>query len=328
MERVPDPPDTAIAPPPKMSSEPRQAAPSGRDLDFTEAARVIWRSKWLVALVVVLCIGAGVRFVVTFSPKYIARMIVSPLGEGLSDSGGLGAIRTAGGPISALLGGQRESPNFENLTVLISTKTVARILQEKHGILQYFFPGSWDSETKSWIRPVGDFFEFKESVKEYIGYPTWSAPTEEAIASYISENILIKPIPDTEIKEIVLEHDDRVFAKNFLTWVVSEADNIIRRGKIRGVTSNIEYLENQLARTTVAAHRTALTRMMVDQQETAMLLHSGTAFSFTLLEPVTVSDTPTRPPVSKVGMLSVAGGFVIGCMLALLIHGLRAAFRN
>lgn len=284
-------------------------------IDLRDLAAALWRGKWVLLAFALIGVVLGVMRLHEHTPKYQARMIVSPSlsTDPTMTSGGVGAgIR--GGQLGALAGlaglsiGQQEmATTFDRLKEAFKSLELAQTLDRKYGLFMRVFGASWNAETQSWIRPEGWRFELGEAIAEFLRQPTWAPPNMESLAKYIGGAVQVLEIKNSPFVEIVVEHPDPDFALNLLKTAYDEADQLLREQDRRQVEQRRSYLEERLARTSLYDMRQVVLALMAQEERSAMLLESDLPYAARTIEPAFVSSVPVAlRPAIEIGIRVVA----------------------
>jgi len=308
---------------PAPAAVPAPASEDLIDLRFLFAA--IWRGKWLLILLAFLGSLYGLRDMRNFVPQFEAAMVVAP-----SRGGGIAA--GSGGRSSRLKGvaksfgldvGGDEATTFDRLELMISSLTLARLLQQKHGFLQKVYERSWDPVGERWERPMGRRFEWEQRLRGLFNLATWSEPTVETLAQYLKGSIEIIKLELEPFRRISFAHTDPGFAYELLTTVYREADELLRQQDRAATVERRTYIQQQLQATNMLETKDVLIGMLTNEEHTAMMLQSTLPYAARIIEPAFVSSTPTSPSV--IGSLGppVAIVLALGVTLILLISLFR-----
>ncbi len=293
----------------------------------TDAYNLVWliiRGKWIILAGVVLAVLYAGYSLTKFQPVYEARMIVAPIesGSGLRLPAGLGRIASQiGFPIE-----EKTASNFDRFRVLVGSVALATRLDRKYGYVKEVFAGSWDEARMVWIPPTGFRVDMENFFRRFFPIAEWQPPTVHNLAAYIKGSVATDYLEDNPlVYEIVIQHRDRDFALTLLARVYIEAEAFLRAQEVGRAQGQLEYVRDQLARTTVSDYRLSLIQVLAEQETKMMELQADLPLVGEVIEPPTVSDQPTKPAVIFYLILGVIAGLVFGIMLVLLINFLKTA---
>ena len=208
---------------------------------------------------------------------------------------------------------------FSKFIELIQSEPLADRLQKKYNFLRFFYPGRWDWQANRWRQPSGMFFLVKQSLYEVLGAAPLPNPTAFDLAKLLQTRLTIDLVPKTGMRRISFSSKDPQIALWLLKAIYHEADEMLREDAQERSARQIAYLQQKLQTVTVTEERTALSNLLVVQEQQAMLSQSGLAFSAHLVEQPYVSDRPSSPERSLVLFTALVIGALGGALLALLI---------
>jgi len=282
------------------------------------------RRWWVILAFIAVGIYSGVGVLHNHVAPYQALMLVKPT-ENIDSRG---SQSKTGNVISSFagisLGSKRESAIFERMNVLSSSLTMARLLDEKHGLLKKVYGGSWDQSSQSWKRPTGDRFEWNERINAYLRQPTWAPPTLEDLSGYIGGAFKIESIPDSNFTRIKFTHGDPDKALYMLKTVYDEVSEYIHREELEEQVQRRRYLESQLRQTQIVEFRTVYIDLLAGVTGREMALKSGPSSKLRVLDPPYVSKNRLAPNIVQVMGVRLLASLAV----ALIILTLVAVFRS
>ena len=101
----------------------------------------------------------------------------------------------------------------------------------------------------------------------------------------------------------------------------ADADTLIRSELEQKTAHRIQYLNQALAQERNPDHQRALTKLLMDQEQIAMVLAVHEPFAATVAEPPSAAPKPSWPRKGVV----LPAGLLIGMMLGFACFGLRRA---
>ncbi|MBT3396007.1 MAG: hypothetical protein HOB82_01645 [Alphaproteobacteria bacterium] len=334
MTNVPTNPDDQQAPS-EPSADPGTppltpiALPDGGEMfDVGFVFRALLRGWWVLMLAAIAGSWFGAQNLLNFGPVYVASMTVAPavtqttstsstlrsLGEGL----GLNLGDGGGGPATT----------FDRLEVTISSLEFVQHLEEEYDIIRTTFAGGWDSQTQSWIKPSGRRFEFEQGIRERLHLPTWSAPTTQSFAEFLSGAIAIRKETGSPFTTVSTRSADPVFALWLLDTVYREADAFVREADLRATRQRKAYLEEQIRETAVLEFREMFVGLLANEERRLMLTQTDLPYAAQVIEQPFVSSQPTSPNLVQDFWVLVFGWILGGSLLVLLVALIRSGSRR
>jgi hypothetical protein len=285
-----------------------QAAKAGRATGFVTFGLTLLMALLLLAIV---------------KPTYTAQILIAEK----ADSADLAPARSALNLIGGLSGTGGGAPSqFKLLGDVVTSNALAKVLDEKYGMVKVIYADQWDRHTHSWIKPSGLLASIKAGIKAILQMPAWTPPDYRDLATYLASNVhLISSAPallgTASAYSLQYNNGDPHFAAYFLTAVFTEADALMRQRHEAELQKNVAYLQRRLAQTTEVGYREALTQIVADQEKQLMVLHGDTTYTAEIVDGAVSPKLPSFPNVKLTLVLTViVGGFL--ALIASIAQGL------
>jgi hypothetical protein len=295
-----------------------------------QIAAALLRGWILILLGIALGVWSAANDLRATSYQYRAQMQVtqaqSNSGGGLSTTGGLAALATAGFPLG------QNGDEFRLYLDSLKTRDIADELAKDPVIMHTLFASEWDQASQSWHEPpppTGTDAWIKR-IEDWLGFPsvTWHAPDGESLEGVLGQIVNIEQDPRRiYVATVSVTYYDPQFALKLLNILHKAADNALRQKSIRRTTDYIAFLNNLLSKVTVVEHRTAIAQALSDQEKAAMIAQSGSAYAAEPFERPWVGTSPVSPkPMQSLAQGAFLGA-LLGSLLALLKWGTAARVR-
>jgi hypothetical protein len=252
---------------------------------------------------------------------YQVQMQVTPAQRNgdtsLNTGGGLAALANLGLP------SLQTGSDFRLYLDLLTSRNIADELAKNPTIMHRIYSYEWNETTQSWREPslVGRIATARKRIDDFLGYPVvpWHEPDGESLLGFIGYYVSIQQDPKRPyIAKIVMTYPDRQFALQFLSELHRVADNALREKALQRTMEYIAYLSDTLGKVTVAEHRAALAQALSEQEKSAMIARSGSAFAAEVFERPWASSFPSSPTPMQTLLKGVLFGAAAGSFLALL----------
>ena len=161
----------------------------------------------------------------------------------------------------------------------------------------------YNHETKSWVRDApanrGVVPSYIEAHKEY---SEMISMTKDRLTGHVS---------------LKVEHVSPIFAKEFLSLVINEANNVQRNIDVDSSTKALLYLRDQLSKTPQVEIRDSISKLIENQLETQMMASIHDDYVLMTLESPFTPERKSGPIRSLIVILST----LVGVFLALVLFG-------
>jgi uncharacterized protein involved in exopolysaccharide biosynthesis len=196
---------------------------------------------------------------------------------GLGDLAGLGPARS------------------ETIEYLHARTLIGAYIQENQ-LLPLLFPDRWNESTKSWKASSAGPPTLGDGVRKF-----------QEVCSVIDDR-------RADVIRITLRWPNRALAASWINGIVDKADNDLRQQSLREAERSIEYLKNELARTTVLPLQEAIARLLEEQVKTMMYTRARDRFALRVIDAATVPGPRETVPPGRLAMLLI--GTLLGAVLA------------
>ena len=286
------------------------------EVDLRELISVVWKEKIAIIVATGVVALSSIFISLSLTNYYTSEAVViardqqdTPLSEfsGLASLAGVN-LDNAGSSLFKMMA-IIESREFvkhlitfdDVLPSIMAAKSYDASSQEL-----YFDPEVYDSETKTWTRevPVNRALEpsYLEAHKEYL---EMISMVKDKLTGHIS---------------IGVEHVSPVFAKEFLTLIIQEANNLNRDIDIESSSKALSYLSAELSQTPQLEVKKSISKLIEHQFETRMMASVHDDYVLIPLEPPFVPERKSGPIRSLIVILSTLVAGMLSVMTVLIRH--------
>ena len=286
------------------------------EVDLRELISVVWKEKIAIIVATGVVALSSIFISLSLTNYYTSEAVViardqqdTPLSEfsGLASLAGVN-LDNAGSSLFKMMA-IIESREFvkhlitfdDVLPSIMAAKSYDASSQEL-----YFDPEVYDSETKTWTRevPVNRALEpsYLEAHKEYL---EMISMVKDKITGHIS---------------IGVEHVSPVFAKEFLTLIIQEANNLNRDIDIESSSKALTYLTAELSQTPQLEVKKSISKLIEHQFETRMMASIHDDYVLIPLEPPFIPERKSGPIRSLIVILSTLVACLVSVMTVLIRH--------
>jgi hypothetical protein len=318
LEDVQEKPDVQEVGPPKAIDD------GVIDLQFLFLTWLKW--IWVPLILAGFGLYIGYKDLQTFLPESVASIMVLPSGEGITQSNSVSGLAAQFG---FQIGAQPESVSqIQRLRMLLGSITLAKRLQEKHGILQIVFPGGWNPATQSWPRPTGAEFESLEKRRAFLRQNAWAPPNLESLAGYIQGTLKFEAIDGGPFRRVSVTNSDPEFALWILELAYFSADNLLREQDTLESARKIGSIQAKLDTETNVQFQEALRSLLTTELGREITLNNALPYAALIVEPARVSNRRTEPNLQRTFGVPVAAFAAVGFLLTTLIAVFRREKRR
>ena len=283
------------------------------EISLREIVSVLWNGKLIISAITTLFAVTSIIVSLSLTNYYTSESLLISRDKqesGMSSLSGLASI--AGVDLSS----QGASLN-KVIDIIQSREFVKRLITYDDVLPSIMAAKSYDTSTK---KLSFDPELYNESSKTWVR----DAPVNrDVVPSYIethkeySELLSITKDRLTGHVTIKIEHISPVFAYDFLSLVIQEANDVYREIDIDGANKALTYLNQELSGSPQVELKKSITNLMENQLETKMMASIHDDYVLMTLEPPFIPERKSGPVRSLIVILSTISGGLLSFMVVL-----------
>ena len=291
------------------------------EIDLKELFLVLWAGKWLIGGITTFAAAIAVVVALIMPNIYSSSALLAPAE---SASGGMGSLMKQYGGLASLAGislpGGGETSKSGLAKELLKSRAFISQFIEQRGLLPDLMAAeSWsintgelqydadlyDAQTATWVRDVDP--------------PKQPQPSQQEAHETFAGLLTVAQDKETGFVTVSIEHLSPIVAQQWVTWLVQDINTAMRDQDIIEAERSIEYLNQQIATTSLADLQTMFFELIQSQTETIMLAKVRPEYVFKTIDPAIVPEEKSKPKRALICVL----GTLLGGMLAVLIVLIR-----
>lgn len=275
---------------------------------------VTLRKNWklLAVSTFIFALGFGV-FAFTQPSIYKSEAIVSPAETG--DSNSLSNMASPLSSVVSLAGLNLGTSKVDELTIAIETLTSRKFLTqfvEKHDILpELMAVESWDPRSKQVeynteiFDPVTREWKVSDKTNQSLKPSSWGYIPK------LRERIEITKNPETGLIDIAVTHISPIIAHEWVTALIRDINDYMRLIDIQEANRSIEYLQNEIAESSLTEMRSVFYNLIEQQTRKRMFANVRPDYVLKVIDPAIIPEgkhSPNRLLIIIFG--AFLGGFI------------------
>jgi uncharacterized protein involved in exopolysaccharide biosynthesis len=263
--------------------------------------REIWntlRKGWLtITLCAILGAAIGVFVALTAEPRYRAEVLVGASES--KGSSGLSSLAGQFGGLAAIAGidlpGQG---NVDQSLAILDSRNFTALFITENKLLPVLFSDKWDFESNAWKN--------KDTSKQ---------PTLNDAVKLFKERICnVSKDKKTGMITLSIEWKNPQLAAEWANKLIVRVNAIIREKAISDTEKTLQYLGNEIGRTSVVEVRQSIYGLIESQVKTMSIARTRDDYAFTVFDPAVASDlkSPIFPKKKLIVVIGLLGGLLIG----------------
>ncbi|MGB2154933.1 MAG: Wzz/FepE/Etk N-terminal domain-containing protein [Porticoccaceae bacterium] len=308
-----------------MQSEQRPAEQYDDEIDLRELFSVLWAGKKLIVGITAIFALVAVFYALSIPNQYRATAIVSPA----QDSGGglSGALGQLGGLASLAgvsIGGGESSEAQVAQEIMRSRGFIEEFISENNLAVEVFAAEGWDMASNQ-LDINSDLYDIGSSqwVRDI---PAGKAliPSGWELFEKFSDMFSVSEDKKTGMVSISVEYFSPQLAKEWVDRLVIGINQHMQSRKLEKVNINIQYLEAQIEKTSIAEMREVFYTIIEEQIKSKMLAEASPEYAFVTVSPAMVPEEKSQPKRALICILGTLLGGMLSVLWVLVRHYTRS----
>ena len=295
------------------------------EIDLRELFGVLWAGKIKIIAITAVFAIASIIYALSVPNQYKATALLAPA---KSDGGGLsGALGQMGGLASLAgisLGGGESGEAQIAQEIMKSWSYIEGFIAENNIAVEVFATEGWskgsnelhiddelyDAETKTW--------SVKNNTTGVVGPPSsW-----ELFKSF-SERLAVSEDKKSGLVSVSIEYYSPLIAKQWVDLYVESINRFMQQRQVTKVSRNIEYLQEQIGKTSIAEMQEVFYSIIEEQTKNKMLAEASPDYAFVAVGPSMVPEEKSQPKRALICILGTLLGGMLSVLLVLVTHYAR-----
>ena len=294
------------------------------EIDLRELFMVLWSGKIKIVAITAVFAVASVIYALSVPNQYKATALLAPA---QSSGGGLsGALGQLGGLASLAgvsIGGGESSEAQIAQEIMKSWNFIEAFIADNDLAVELFAAEGWrkgsnelkinddvyDSQNKQWLL---------ENESGVVGPPSsWN------LFKTFSERLAVSEDKKSGLVSVSIEYYSPQIAKQWLDMYVSAVNAHMQQRQVDKVTNNINYLQAQIEKTSIAEMREVFYTIIEEQTKNKMVAEASPEYAFVAVSPSMVPEQTSQPKRALICILGTLLGGMLSVLLVLAMHYTR-----
>jgi len=296
------------------------------EIDLRELFGVLWAGKLKIIAITAVFAFVSVIYALSVPNQYKATAILAPAQS--SDGGLSGALGQLGGLASLAGVGMGNGASSE--------AQIAQEVMKSWGFIEGFIAdndlaaevsaakgwnkesnelqindGVYDTENKQWLI---------ENEAGVMGPPSsWN------LFKAFSGRLAVLEDNKSGLVSVSIEYYSPQIAKQWLDMYVAAINAHMQQRQVAKVTNNINYLQAQIEKTSIAEMREVFYAIIEEQMKNKMVAEASPEYTFVVVSPSMVPEEKSQP---KRALICILGTLLGGILSSLLVLGMHYARKS
>jgi uncharacterized protein involved in exopolysaccharide biosynthesis len=295
------------------------------EIDLRELFGVLWAGKIKIIAITAVFAVASVIYALSVPNQYKATALLAPA---KSDGGGLsGALGQMGGLASLAgisLGGGESGEAQIAQEIMKSWSYIEGFIADNNIAVEVFAAEGWskgsnelqinndvyDAETKTWL---------VENANTGVVGP----PSSWKLFQSFSKRLAVSEDKKSGLVSVSIEYYSPQVAKQWVDLYVESINRFMQQRQVTKVSRNIEYLQEQIGKTSIAEMQEVFYSIIEEQTKNKMLAEASPDYAFVAVGPSMVPEEKSQPKRALICILGTLLGGMLSVLLVLVTHYAR-----
>ena len=294
------------------------------EIDLRELFGVLWAGSRKIIAITAVFAFVSVIYALSVSDQYKATVLLAPAQSDSSDlSGALGrlgglaslaGVDIGGGDSSEAKMAQEIMKSWSFIDGFIADNDLAVELSavqdwSKGSNELLINDGVYDTENKQWL------IENESGVT--------GPPSSWVLFQAFSERLVVSENKKSGLVSVSIEYYSPQIAKQWLDMYVAAINAHMQQRQMEKVTNNINYLQAQIEKTSIAEMREVFYTIIAEQTKNKMLAEASPEYAFVAVSPSMVPEEKSQPKRAFICIIGTLLGGILSVLLVLVMHYAR-----
>ena len=295
------------------------------EIDLRELFGVLWAgSRKIIAITVVFAV-VSVTYALLIPNQYKATALLAPAQSDSSDlSGALGQLGGLASLAGVDIGGGKSSEAQMAQEIMKSWSFIEDFIVDNDLAVELCAVQGWSKESNELLINDGVYdTENKQWFKKNNECGVTGPPSSWILFETFSERLVVSENKKTGLVSVSIEYYSPQIAKQWLDMYVAAINAYMQQRQVKKVTNNINYLQDQIEKTSIAEMREVFYTIIEGQTKNRMVAEASPEYAFVALSPSMVPEKKSQPERALICILGTLLGGILSVLLVLMMHYAR-----
>jgi uncharacterized protein involved in exopolysaccharide biosynthesis len=295
------------------------------EIDLRELFAVLWAGKLKIIVITAIFAVASVIYALSVPNQYKATALLAPA---QSDGGGLsGALGQLGGLASLAgvsLGGGESGEAQIAQEIMKSWSYIEGFIADNNLAVEVYAAEGW-SKGSNELQIDDDLYDTETKIWSVENDTTGEVgpPSSWELFESFSERLTVSEDKKSGLVSVSIEYYSPQVAKQWVDMYVESINRFMQQRQVTKVSRNIEYLQEQIGKTSIAEMQEVFYSIIEEQTKSKMLAEASPDYAFVAVGPSMVPEEKSQPKRALICILGTLLGGMLSVLLVLVTHYAR-----
>lgn len=297
------------------------------EIDLKDLVKSLWSGKWWIIAITAVASTIALVVAVLTPNEYRAEALISPAHN--EAAGGLSALAAQYGGLASLAGIELAKPSSNKaalaLEVLQSRKFLSEFIDRHDILVPLMAAKGWRSESNEVVIDPDIYDIDSETWVRKASPPRQSKPSVQETYIELSNRLSVDENASTGFVKVAVTHYSPQIAKQWVDWLIEDLNATMMATDVAEAKQAIDFLNEQISRTSVADLQSVFFRLIEEQTKTMMLARVSPEYMFRTVDPAVIPELKAKPNRALIAVLGLIVGIVVGVIIVLMRHGIASS---
>ena len=298
------------------------------EIDLRELFAVLWAGKIKIIVITAVFAVASVIYALSVPNQYKATALLAPA---QSDGGGLsGALGQLGGLASLAgvsLGGGESGEAQIAQEIMKSWSYIEGFIADNNIAVEVYAAEGW-SKGSNELQFDDDLYDTETKIWSVENDTTGEVgpPSSWKLFESFSERLTVSEDKKSGLVSVSIEYYSPQIAKQWVDLYVQSVNRFMQQRQVDKVTRNINYLQEQIEKTSIAEMQEVFYTIIEEQTKNKMLAEASPDYVFVAVGPSMVPEQKSQPKRALICILGTLLGGMLSTLMVLVMHYARKSY--
>ena len=295
------------------------------EIDLRELFSVLWAGSRKILAITVVFAFVSVIYALSLPNQYKATSLLAPAQSDSSDlSGALGQLGGLASLAGVDIGGGKSTEAHMAQEIMKSWSFIDGFIIDNDLAVELCAVEGWSKVSNELLINDGVYdTENKQWFKKNNECGVKGPPSSWVLFETFSERLVVSENKKSGLVTVSIEYYSPQIAKQWLDTYVAAINAHMQQRQVEKVTNNINYLQDQIEKTSIAEMREVFYTIIEGQTKNKMVAEASPEYAFVAVSPSMVPEKKSQPQRAIICVIGTLLGGILSVLLVLIMHYAR-----
>ena len=294
------------------------------EIDLRELFGVLWAGSRKIIAITAVFAFVSVIYALSLPNQYTSTSLLAPAQSDSSDlSGALGQLGGLASLAGVDIGGGTSSEAKIAQEIMKSWSFIEDFIVDNDLAVELCAVQGWSKGSNELVIDDGVYDTENKQWLNMNECGVKGPPSSWVLFEAFSERLVVSENKKTGLVSVSIEYYSPQIAKQWLDMYVAAINAYMQQRQVKKVTNNINYLQDQIEKTSIAEMREVFYSIIEGQTKNRMVAEASPEYAFVALSPSMVPEKKSQPERALICILGTLLGGILSVLLVLMMHYAR-----